>query len=150
KIKQQEKANRPQPGSTRLLDDVPISMPGLTRAVKLQKKAATVGFDWPDPQAVIAKIEEELQEVREEVESGDKDRLEAEIGDLLFAVTNLARHYKINPDVALRGTNQRFSSRFSVVEDRMMEQGGWESATLEKMEAAWQEAKQREKLSDSK
>lgn len=128
------------------LGDVPVTLPGLSRAVKLQKKAARVGFDWTDAASVLDKIEEELQEVRVELASGDQQRLEAEIGDLLFAVTNLARLKKIDPEVAVRGTNQRFRSRFAHVERVVNEyHGGFEEATLEQMEHAWQEAKRLEK-----
>lgn len=141
RIKQEEKAG--QPPSSRLLDSVPTTLPAMSRAVKLQKKAATVGFDWPDPAAIVAKIEEELQEVRDELISGDRDRLQAEIGDLLFAVTNLARHYRIDPEESLRGTNLRFRQRFEWVEQRSHEHGGWQQITLDDMESWWQEAKKR-------
>ncbi|MDP2547900.1 nucleoside triphosphate pyrophosphohydrolase [Oceanobacter sp. 4_MG-2023] len=143
-IKTAEKAAKSQQPD-RLLDSVPANLPGLTRAVKLQKKTATVGFDWQDPQAVMDKIREELEEVSVEVEANDRQRLESEIGDLLFAVTNLARHYQIDPEVAIRGTNQRFSQRFAVVEERALASGGWQQATLSDMEASWQIAKQQEK-----
>jgi len=128
------------------LGDVPVTLPGLSRAVKLQKKASRVGFDWADARLVLDKIEEELQEVRVELASGDQQRLEAEIGDLLFAVTNLARLKSIDPEVAVRGTNQRFRSRFAHVERVVNEYyGGFDNATLAQMEQAWQEAKRLEK-----
>ena len=129
-----------------LLDDIPVTLPGLSRAVKLQKKASTVGFDWADAKAVMDKIEEELQEVRVELASGDMQRLESEIGDLLFAVTNLARLKKIDPEVAIRGTNTRFRRRFAHVERVVLEcHGGFDNASLDQMEQAWQEAKRLEK-----
>ena len=129
-----------------LLDDIPVTLPGLSRAVKLQKKASTVGFDWADAKAVMDKIEEELQEVRVELASGDMQRLESKIGDLLFAVTNLARLKKIDPEVAIRGTNTRFRRRFAHVERVVLEcHGGFDNASLDQMEQAWQEAKRLEK-----
>ena len=100
-IKAEEKALSPQVSKTTLLSDVPVTLPAITRAVKLQKKASSVGFDWPekDP-GVVDKIREELDEVIVELEAGNTELLEKEIGDLLFAVVNLARHHKINPEVA--------------------------------------------------
>jgi len=151
-IKAEEKQLAAETGSkgnnqpSGVLEDVPVTLPGMSRAVKLQKKAAAVGFDWPDVQAVIDKIEEELQEVRVELASGYQERLEAEIGDLLFAVTNLARLKKVDPEVAVRGTNQRFKRRFAHVERTMFKShGGFEGATMERMEEAWQAAKRLEK-----
>lgn len=143
-IKQQEKAAKPA-APLRLLDDVPVTLPAMSRAVKLQKKAGSVGFDWEDIAGVVAKIREELSEVEAELEDRQPQRLQDEIGDLLFAVTNLARHLKVDPEVALRGTNQRFYNRFAVVEEQIAAQGGWQSATPSMMEAAWQLAKQQEK-----
>ena len=125
-----------------LLDEVPSTLPAITRAYKLQKKASSVGFDWPEKSpGVIGKIQEELDEVIAEVEAGNNELLEKEIGDLLFAVVNLARHHKINPDTALRGTNQRFQQRFAYVEQAAQEAGGFEYLSLEEMDAAWQSAK---------
>ncbi|WP_221799060.1 nucleoside triphosphate pyrophosphohydrolase [Oceanobacter mangrovi] len=149
-IKQQEKSDKlARAGGNllpeRLLDSVPATMPGLTRAVKLQKRASSVGFDWNDAHAVVSKIQEELAEVQHEMATGDIERLESEIGDLLFAVSNLARHYKIDPEVALRGTNQRFYRRFSQVEDDALAAGGWDQVGLDEMELSWQKAKQLEK-----
>lgn len=143
-IKQQEKALKPQQPK-RLLDDVPATMPALTRSVKLQKKAGKVGFDWENIHGVLDKIREELAEVEAEIEQADAQRLEDEIGDLLFAVTNLARHLQVDPEAALRGTNSRFTSRFHVVEEVIEADGGWSLATPATMEAAWQLAKIREK-----
>lgn len=144
-IKQAEKAvsGIDYPGSEAWLDSVPVALPAMSRAVKLQKKASSVGFDWNNPADIVAKIEEELQEVRDEMAVNDHERLQSEIGDLLFAVTNLARHYRIDPEVALRGTNQRFSQRFAVVEEQSLAAGGWDKVTLADMEISWQEAKKR-------
>ncbi|WP_430459600.1 nucleoside triphosphate pyrophosphohydrolase [Thalassolituus sp. LLYu03] len=143
-IKQQEKALKPA-RPKRLLDDVPPTMPAMTRAVKLQKKAGKVGFDWENICGVVDKIREELAEVEAELDEANPERLEAEVGDLLFAVTNLARHLKVDPEAALRGTNARFTSRFAVVEEQVLAAGGWEQASIESMERAWAEAKRREK-----
>jgi len=149
-IKQQEKALKPQKekGSS-VLDDVPVTMPALTRAIKLQKKASQVGFDWPDISGVLDKIREELAEVEEELGGGNAQRLREEVGDLLFAVTNLARFVNADPEAALRGTNQRFTDRFRHVERRMLDSGGWQSASAGDMEAAWAEAKKLEKEKSS-
>ena len=141
-IKAEEKAHAPQAIDKTLLSDIPVTLPAITRAVKLQKKASSVGFDWPqkDP-GVVNKIREELDEVIVELEAGNNALLEKEIGDLLFAVVNLARHHKINPEVALRGTNERFQKRFDVVEQASSSAGGWENMTPDSMESAWQKAK---------
>lgn len=124
-----------------LLDDVPATMPSLLAAVKLQRKAGKVGFDWNDPRAVLAKIREELDEVEAELEASPKAQRE-EIGDVLFAMANLARHLDIDPDQALRGTNDKFRNRFRYIEEQLGKTGrAIETASLEDMEALWQEAK---------
>lgn len=149
---QQIKAQEKQGSDTQqpaLLDTVTVGLPPLVRAVKLQKKAATVGFDWPESQAIIAKIREELAEVEEAMAEGDPQHLESEVGDLIFAVTNLARHHNINPETALRGTNTRFYQRFNYVEQKMSSLGGWQQVTIEQMEEAWVEAKKIEKEASS-
>ncbi len=129
-------------GATSILDDVPVGLPGLARAVKLQKRAASVGFDWPDPRSVIEKIAEEAAELVQVVESDARSEVEDEFGDLLFALANLARHLKIDPDHALRRTNQKFIQRFRFIEARLHEQGrAPHEASLEEMEALWNEAK---------
>lgn len=143
-IKQQEKALKIAQGYQQpevLLDEVPVSLPAITRAMKLQKKASRVGFDWPDIQGVVDKIDEELAEVKVELAAGSKQRQQDEIGDLLFAVVNLARHLDIDPEMALRSTNQRFYQRFGYVEQQVARQGGWQNTDLTVMEAAWQAAK---------
>lgn len=139
-LKAQEKALKSQ-GFERLLDDVPVSFPALTRALKLQKKAASVGFDWPDVQGVLAKIQEEIQELEHEITQRDSARMEEEFGDLFFSLVNLARHYKIDPEKALRGTNTRFYQRFAVVEEKAKSMGGFAQLDLEQMNQAWREAK---------
>jgi nucleoside triphosphate diphosphatase len=128
------------------LDGVARALPALLRAEKIQKRAARVGFDWKQTDPVIDKIEEELGELRAELEAGDVDqaRLTDELGDVLFAVANLARHCKIDPEAALRATNDKFERRFRHIERRLAEAGRKPAdATLEEMEALWQEAKTR-------
>ncbi|WP_395711330.1 nucleoside triphosphate pyrophosphohydrolase [Reyranella sp.] len=126
------------------LDGIALALPALLRAEKIQKRAARVGFDWKDTAPVIDKIEEELDELRAELARGTvaQDRLTDELGDVLFAVANLARHLKIDPEAALRATNDKFERRFRYIERRLAEGGRTPSnATLEEMEALWQEAK---------
>src|SRR5438445_12486411 len=128
------------------LDGVARALPALLRAEKIQKRAARVGFDWKQTGPVIDKIEEELGELRAELEAGDVDqaRLTDELGDVLFAVANLARHCKVDPEAALRATNDKFERRFRYIERRLAETGRKPaSASLEEMEALWQEAKTR-------
>ncbi len=129
---------------TGALDGVARALPALLRAEKLQKRAARVGFDWKEIGPVIAKIEEELGELRAELDTAviNPARLQDELGDVLFAVANLARHCKIDPEAALRSTNDKFERRFRHIERRLAEQGRQPTeATLEEMEALWQEAK---------
>ncbi len=121
---------------------MPAGMPALVRALKLQEKASTVGFDWNDPKAVIAKLREELDEVEAELDGGTHDRREDEIGDLLFAAVNLARHLKVDADQALRRTNAKFVSRFGEIEKALAADGRTpKDASLDEMEALWQAAK---------
>jgi len=126
------------------LDGVARALPALLRAEKLQKRAARVGFDWKEIGPVIDKIEEELGELRAEISAGTlaPARVADEMGDVLFAVANLARHCKVDPEAALRSTNDKFERRFRYVEERLADQGRRPAdATLEEMEALWQEAK---------
>jgi len=126
------------------LDGVALALPALLRAEKLQKRAARVGFDWVTIGPVIDKIEEELSELRAELTAGTTEpaRVQDELGDVLFAVANLARHCKVDPEAALRSTNTKFERRFRYVERRLAEQGRTPAqATLEEMETLWQEAK---------
>lgn len=128
------------------LDGVARALPALLRAEKIQKRAARVGFDWTTIGPVIDKIEEELGELRAELAAGKTDpaRITDELGDVLFAVANLARHCKVDPEAALRSTNDKFERRFRYVEKCLAEQGRKPAeATLEEMEALWQEAKTR-------
>ena len=132
-----------QKGAGSLLDGVSLALPALTRAVKLQRRAARAGFDWPAVDGVLDKVREELAEVEAELhETPDPHRVAAEIGDLLFSVVNLARHLDVDPETALRQANRRFQRRFAGVEARLQEKGGVEQASLAEMDAAWEEAKQ--------
>lgn len=128
------------------LDDVPLGLPAMTRARKLGSRAAREGFDWPDRVGPRQKIAEELAELDRELEWGaDRSRLESELGDVLFAIVNLARHLDIDPEAALRRTNRTFSARFAHVESRLRERGlSGREAGLAQLEAWWQEAKRRE------
>nr|WP_281503004.1 nucleoside triphosphate pyrophosphohydrolase [Ancylobacter crimeensis] len=135
----------PEEGARRLLDDVPRAAPALTRAIKLQSKAARVGFDWPDARLVLDKIREEIDEVEAEIVSGNREAAAGEVGDLLFALANLARHLEVDPEAALQGTNAKFTRRFGHIEDALAAGGRMPAeASLEEMEALWQQAKTRE------
>lgn len=130
-----------------LLEDVPVALPALSRAVKLQKRAGKVGFDWNDPRAVLAKIREEVDEFEAELVDAphDAERLEDELGDLLFAVANLARHVSVDPETALQGTNAKFVRRFRHIEAGLAARGrALQDATLEEMETLWTAAKRLE------
>jgi ATP diphosphatase len=128
-------------GGGSLLDDVPRALPALLRAVKLQKRAASVGFDWDNAAKVVEKIAEEAQEIVEARDTAP-DTLEEEVGDLLFAVANLARHLKVDPENALRAANAKFMRRFKVIEGELVKRGKTpEQASLDEMEAIWQAAK---------
>ncbi|PBB21776.1 nucleoside triphosphate pyrophosphohydrolase [Mesorhizobium sp. WSM4313] len=124
------------------LDSVPVALPALTRALKLQEKAARVGFDWSEAAPILDKIEEEIAELREALATGDAAPIKDEFGDMLFAIVNLGRHLKLDSEAALSGTNEKFRSRFHYVE-RALEASGksLEKATLDEMEALWQQAK---------
>jgi len=129
-----------------LLADVPVGMPGLTRAVKLSKRAATVGFVWPTVQDVIAKLHEEVGEMLVEIEAGDLEKAKAEIGDVLFVVANLARTLDVDPEDAVRATNAKFVRRFNYVERRLAERGKTpDQSDLAEMDGLWDEAKTAER-----
>ncbi len=151
KIKQAEKADRatarsasnlpPEPAKGHL-DGVPHALPGLTRAVKLQQKASTVGFDWNDARLVLDKIREETGEIEQALDGADQAHIQEEIGDLLFAVANLARHVQVDPEAALRGTNAKFERRFAFIEMALHDRGRTlDEASLEEMDALWNAAK---------
>jgi ATP diphosphatase len=154
-IKRQEKADRRSARGEsgagvgeepRFLGGIPAALPALTRAHKLTAKAAKVGFDWPDARQVIDKIREELEEVADAMAEGDADMIEDEIGDLIFAVTNLARHLGVDPEGALRRTNAKFERRFGAIESALKRQDRTlDEASLEEMERLWVEAKASER-----
>jgi nucleoside triphosphate diphosphatase len=144
-IKSDEKAAKPirEAGA---LAGVPVALPALTRALKLQQKAGKVGFDWNDPLAVLTKIREEADEIEADIRSGKREAAAAEVGDLLFAVTNLARHLDADPEATLRATNQKFERRFASIERALAARGKTPAqSTLEEMDALWDEAKAAEK-----
>lgn len=133
-------------GAASLLDDVPVALPGLTRALKLQKRAARVGFDWTNVEDVLAKLEEEVRELEAAARTKDADAIEDEFGDLLFVIANVARHLKVDPEAALRRTNEKFARRFRHIEARLAAAGRDPAdASLDEMEALWTEAKRRER-----
>ncbi len=131
---------------TGALSGVPLPLPALTRAMKLQEKASRVGFDWNDARQVLAKIREETDELSDALDAGGADAIKDEMGDLLFAVVNLARHAGVDPEAALRGTNDKFARRFGHLERVLTGQGrGPAEASLAEMEALWEEAKRLER-----
>lgn len=152
RIKAEEKAERAArrgenvTADTSLLASVKTGLPALTRAIELQRKASTVGFDWNDPKAVLAKIHEEADEIGEAIDAGDSAEIQAEIGDLMFVLVNLARHVDADPDLALRKANAKFERRFAHIETTLTAQGrSLSGASLEEMDRLWHEAKARER-----
>jgi MazG family protein len=145
KIKAEEKAGRPVAAAS-VLEDVPLPLPALTRAVKLQGKAAKVGFDWPSLAPVLAKMREELAELEAAVASGDSAHTAEEFGDLLFVLANVARHMEIDPEQALRDANHKFTRRFQRIE-ALLAAGGKSPALsdLAEMDALWDQAKREER-----
>ncbi len=142
-IKAEERAEKAAaPEQLSLLDDVPAALPALSRAAKLQKRAAGVGFDWPDALPVVDKVREELDEVLEAMSDADPAAIAEELGDLLFVVVNLARHLKVDPEHALRQANDKFERRFRFIEQALREAGRpIENCDLEELDALWGEAK---------
>jgi nucleoside triphosphate diphosphatase len=155
RIKAEEKQKKNGADRASLLDDIPVGLPGLTRAIKLQSKAAKVGFDWPSLAPVFDKMREELAELEEVVMPAASGRLPAgesdaavqeEFGDLLFVMANVARHLEIDPEAALRAANQKFTRRFHHIETRLAEQGSSPvQSDLAEMDALWDEAKATER-----
>ncbi|MFO1089986.1 MAG: nucleoside triphosphate pyrophosphohydrolase [Hyphomicrobiales bacterium] len=142
-IKAKERKDKPAQGA---LAGVPVALPALTRAVKLQAKAARTGFDWPSIDGVLDKIREESAELGEVAKGADEARIREEYGDLLFVMANLARHLKIDPERALREANLKFERRFTLVERRLAERGRTPSeSTLEEMTEFWDEARAADK-----
>ena len=151
RIKAEEKAARGNAGPASALDGVPVALPALTRALKLQNKAGQVGFDWNDPRAVLAKIREEADEIEAALDEQDDEHAATEVGDLLFAVVNLARHLDADPEGILRATNLKFERRFHYIEAALARRGkAPKDATLAEMDALWDEAKAAEKAASAK
>ena len=149
RIKAEEKARRGAAGGmlSARLDDVALVLPALTRAVKLQKRAAEVGFDWPSLKPVLDKVDEEIAELKEAIGArDDAARVREEFGDLLFVMANVARHLKIDPEAALRDANTKFVRRLRGIEEALAKEGRTcEEATLEEMDRLWDEAKEAER-----
>lgn len=135
-IKQQERSAK---GAEGLLDDVPLNLPALSRAAKLQKRAASVGFDWPEVEGPIAKVREELQELEQALADKDPQAMAEELGDLLFAAVNISRSLNVDPEAALRAGNRKFEQRFRHMETHSEQ--SLSELNLEQLEALWQEAK---------
>ena len=144
--KRRERAERSTKGQG-LLDDIPLASPALTRALKLQQRMATVGFDWSELAPIMAKLEEEIGELNEAIAAGaPKAKLADELGDILFVVANLARHLGVDPEAALRGTNEKVVRRFAHVEATIKANGGkLGEVGLTDMDAAWDDAKRHER-----
>ena len=141
-VKAEERKAKDKAG---ILDDVPVGLPALTRAAKLTKRAARVGFDWPTVGEVLDKLDEETLELKAEIAAGDLPKAREELGDLLFVMANLARKLEVEPEDALRGTNRKFVRRFSLIEAELKAQGRTpDEATLEEMDAIWTKVKQAE------
>jgi MazG family protein len=153
RIKDEEKAERGAAAEGSRLDDVPLALPALARAVKLQARAADVGFDWPSLVPVLAKAEEEIAELKAAIAESEGEKRHAkrvaeELGDLLFVMANIARHLKVDPEAALRGANVKFVRRFKSIEAALAKEGRKpEDATLEEMDQLWDEAKTAERKS---
>lgn len=140
-LKQEEKGEQRQS----VLDGVPKDLPALFKSFKLQKKAAKVGFDWHDAQDIWKKLDEEIQEVEEAIQNNDQQEMINEFGDVLFVIANLARFYKINPELALEESNQKFISRFTYIEEQIKERGkDINKTSLEEMDSYWDKAKRKE------
>lgn len=145
--KQSATSNAVMSATPSVLDDVPVALPALTRAAKLGKRAARVGFEWPDVQGAIDKLGEEVDELRAAVNDTSVAHIEDELGDVLFCVVNICRHLQIDPETALRKTNHKFERRFRHVERRFQEQQrNMTGAPLAEMDRYWDEAKQLERL----
>jgi MazG family protein len=132
-------------GAPSLLDDVAMALPALMRAEKLTKRAARINFEWPTPEPVLEKLEEELAELKEARAAGDQDAIAEEMGEILFVMANLARKLNVDPEEALRRANSKFTRRFQYIERRLAEQRREGPQALDELEALWVEAKQAEK-----
>lgn len=151
RIKAEEKAGRGEVAPSGALAGVPVALPALTRAWKLQDKAGRVGFDWNDVRAVLAKIREEADEIEAELDHGESGNVPAEIGDLLFAVVNLARHLRADPEGLLREANLKFERRFAAIERGLATRGKTpKDSSLAEMDELWNEVKAAEKAASAR
>ncbi|HEX6865712.1 MAG TPA: nucleoside triphosphate pyrophosphohydrolase, partial [Caulobacteraceae bacterium] len=142
-IKKEERKAREQHG---VLDDVPVGLPALTRAVKLTKRAARVGFDWPSTREVMDKLAEETAELQAEIDAGDQEKAAEELGDILFVLANLARKLDADPEDILRGANAKFARRFAFIEAELAKDGRTpDQSDLEEMDGLWNKAKEAER-----
>ena len=145
-LKAGERAARPVAGRVGVLDGVPVALPALTRALKLSRRAARVGFVWPSAAEVFAKLEEEVRELEAEITAGARDKAAEELGDVLFVCANLARELDVDPEAVLRAANDKFVRRFNYIEAALDAAGSSpEASTLEEMDALWDEAKRAER-----
>ena len=145
-VKQNWEELKQREGDRRVLDGVPGGLPALIKANRVQEKVRAVGFDWDKREQIWDKVEEELNELKVEVEKGDKEKAENEFGDLLFSVVNAARLYDIDPESALEKTNRKFMARFSFLEDKTLKQGrSLKTMNLDEMNEIWEEAKKYDK-----
>ncbi len=144
-IKKQERQAK---GNNGLLSDVPLGLPSMTRAHKLQKRAADIGFDWAEPEAVLDKLEEEIAELKQAMQANSQQQMSEELGDCFFTLVNLSRHLKMDSDSSLRAANQKFTRRFQFMEQCLAEQKRrLEQLSVEEMEELWDKAKSAEKSS---
>jgi len=142
KANERAASGKPEKVNESLLDEVPVHFPALLEGLKMTKKAAKVGFDWENAAQVFAKIDEEIAELRSAMENEDESNIDEEVGDLLFAVVNLARKLGIEPETALKKTNRKFRRRFKYIEDGLRLRGKTvEESDLEEMDALWNDAK---------
>jgi tetrapyrrole methylase family protein/MazG family protein/ATP diphosphatase len=145
-IKRDERASGTKVSASGVLDDVPAGLPALTRATKLGKRAASVGFDWPDVAGVRTKVDEELAELDAAAAAGDPSAVAAEVGDLLFSIANWCRHSGLDPDTCLRGANERFARRFRSVEAEVGSSGrAWKDFDAAALDELWRRAKRQER-----
>jgi MazG family protein len=137
-----EKIKKKEKNKSSILSDYPAQMPALSHAKRVAEQASVVGFDWDDPLKALEKVEEEIEELKKEIRAGDWERVEEEIGDILFAVANVSRLAHINPEFALKNTNKKFVTRFRYIEEQLKKQGKDIAKTsLEEMEELWQQSK---------
>jgi MazG family protein len=137
-----EKIKKKEKESKSILSDYPAAMPALSHAKRVAEQASSVGFDWDEPLGALKKVEEEIEEIKKEIQAGNREKLEEEIGDMLFAVANVARLAHINPEFALKNTNKKFVTRFRYIEEQLKKQGkDINETSMEEMEALWEKSK---------